>query len=69
MSSLFCMYILAFYEIDQAKTLDLFLHQEQRFVAHRVNFIPSIDIYVIQIKRRLSDKFREVTANILLLFF
>ena len=39
LSSMFCMYILAFYEIDQAKTLDLVLHQEQRFFALRVNFI------------------------------
>ena len=33
------MYIFAFYEIDQAKTLDLVLHQEQRFFVLRVNFI------------------------------
>ena len=39
LSSLFCMFILAFYEIDQAKTLDPVLHQEQRFFALRGNLI------------------------------
>ena len=37
--SLRSMYILALYEIDQAKTLDLVLQQEQRFFALRMNFI------------------------------
>ena len=64
------MYILAFYEIDQAKTLDLVLHQEHRFFALRVNFIQSIDIYIIHIKRNLSDKFRgEVIVGTFYHFF
>ena len=33
------MYILVFYEIDQAKTLAFVLHQKQRFFALRENFI------------------------------
>ena len=33
------MYILALYEIDQAKTLDFVLHQKQRLFVLRMNFI------------------------------
>ena len=53
------MYILAFYEIDEAKTLDLGLHQEIKSLCALNELYSNIDIYVIHIKRSLSDKLEE----------
>ena len=52
------MYILTFYKIDQAKTLDLFLHQETKSLCTWSELYSDVNIYVIHTERSLSDKFR-----------